>query len=1500
MARAPDVLSRFSVATRTWFTETFDHATPAQKSAWPHVLDGKSTLLLAPTGSGKTLAAFLTAIDRALFAPEPPKGERLKVLYVSPLKALAVDVERNLRAPLAGITKTAERLGIPHRTIEVGMRTGDTPAGERARMLRRPPDILITTPESLFLLLTSNARDVIQHVDTLIIDEIHAVAPTKRGAHLFLSVERLEAIRKQSAPLQRIGLSATQTPIDEVSRLLGGLKETSSGALALREVAIADARAPKNLQLTVEVPVDDMGHLGSSERPGAIRGDSNEGGPPRSIWTSIHPRLVELVRAHRSTMVFVNNRRLSERLAAALNETAGEPIARAHHGSVAREQRVQIEDDLKSGRLPCIVATSSLELGLDLGAVDLVVQIEAPPSVSSGIQRVGRSNHHVGGDPRGTIFPKHRGDLVAAAEAVRRMRSGDIEPTRHLRNPLDVLAQQIAAIVASDASITVEALHTLVRRSAPFADLTRSSLDGVLDMLSGRYPSDEFAELRPRITWDRETGVLTARRGTKRLAIVNAGVIPDRGLYGVFLADGGTEKTSKRVGELDEEMVFEAREGEIFVLGATSWRITEITHDRVMVVPAPGQPGKMPFWHGDRVGRSVELGRGIGALVRSVDKSTDEDATEKLVRENALDPRAAQNLVRYVREQSEEPYRVPTDRTLVVERFVDEVGDHRVCLLSPFGARVHAPLAICITAKAREELGLVAETVYTDDGIVLRFPESDEAPAIEPLLPSAEEVEDLLVRSIGETPLFASHFRECAARALLLPRRHPGRRSPLWAQRKRSADLLQVASRYGSFPMLLETYRECLQDVFDVPALVELMRDVARGKLRVVTIDSEKPSPFSASLLFSYVGNFIYDTDAPLAERRAQALSIDHAQLKELLGQAELRELLDADAIADVERWVSRREHTIDHPDALHDLLLLLGDQTDAELDARLGASRAEVLGPLLAARRVVKIRIVGEDRYIAAEDAGRYRDGVGAMPPPGLPDAFLERGQDPLLDLVSRYARTHGPFTPGEIAARLGAAEGPILQALDALLARGRVIRGEIDPRRTGTDYCDQEVLRAIKRRSLAALRAEAEPVPREAYGRFLARWHGLDRPRRGEGALLAAIEKLEGAPIPLAALERDVLPLRITGYQPGDLDALLSSGEIVWRGLAPLAGSGRIGLYTRPSFDLLSPPVTPAEGVLVDKVRAHLAARGAVFFHELHRAIGAFPPDVLEAIWELVWSGEVTNDTLAPLRSRSRGELEKRRGGHAPVTTRVLPGSEGRWSLLVSETTPTETERRAALVKSLLSRHGVLVREALSAEGIVGGFSAVYEVLRAMEEAGRVRRGYFVEGLGAAQFAHPGAEELLRAEREARKDGKPMVLAATDPASPWGTSLPWPKREGARPMRADGAQVIVGGDGRLLAWVGRAERSMLTFLSDDERERVLECETIAKSIALPVDRGLRRVVLIAQVDGGPAEKSPLAGALLAEGFTASSRGLMKRSTRKALSLAPPPDELDDGDGDE
>jgi ATP-dependent helicase Lhr and Lhr-like helicase len=1473
-------LSLLSPATRAWFEASFTRPTDAQAKAWPAIVQGKSTLLLAPTGSGKTIAAFLCAIDRLLFSEEPEKTARCRVLYVSPLKALAVDIERNLRAPLIGIERTADRLGLPHRSLEVAMRTGDTPSEERARFIRKPSDILITTPESLFLMLTGQARELLRSVDTVIIDEIHAMAATKRGSHLALSLERLESLRPEGLTLQRIGLSATQRPLEEVARLLGGFHDAVDGALPVqREVVIADARAERPIELTIEVPVEDMGALKTTVRRNQEDTDDDPNAS-RSIWTSIHPRLVELVRAHRSTMVFVNNRRLAERLAAAINETAGEPLARAHHGSVAREQRAEIEDALKSGTLPCIVATSSLELGLDIGAIELVVQIEAPPSVASGIQRIGRANHHVGGNPKGTFFPKHRGDLVASAEAVRRMLSGEIEITRYPRNPLDVLAQQMVAIVASEESIDVDALYSLVRRAAPFAELTRSAYDSVLDMLSGRYPSDEFAELRARITYHREERILEPRKGAKRLAIANAGVIPDRGLYGVFLADSGRdEKTSRRVGELDEEMVYEAREGEVFVLGASSWRIQEITHDRVLVTPAPGEPGKLPFWRGDGLGRSVELGRGIGTLLRKVERASDADAMALLMRDHQLEDRAARNLLRYVREQQEEPYLVPTERRLVVERFVDEVGDLRVCLLSPYGQRVHAPLAMCMGEKSKRDLGVVTETVWTDDGIVMRFPESDEPPDIAALLPAPEEIEDLLVHALGDTALFASHFRECAGRALLLPRNRPGKRAPLWAQRKRSADLLAVASRYGSFPILLETYRECLQDVFDVPALVELMGEVQKQKLKVVTVESDKPSPFSSNLLFSYIGNFIYDSDAPLAERRAQALTIDHTQLRELLGQAELRDLLDPEAVHDVAQQVGRFNYPPRHPDELHDLLLFIGDLSEDELALRLGETKGAVLEPLLASRRALRVNVAGELRFIAAEDAGRYRDALGVMPPAGVPTAFLESSAAPLQDLVSRYARTHVPFTPEECAARYALRPAQVLEVLTEMVARGRIVRGELHPDKAGITYCEADVLRTIKRRSLAALRKQVEAVDQLSYARFLLRWHGIGRLARGEPALRAALERLEGAKLPFHALTRDILPARVKGFEASDLDHLLASGELLWRGIEPQAGGGRIALYYRERFEELAPIPASVEGALHDKIRAVLGQRGAVFFFDLAKSVEAFPPDVLEALWQLVWSGEVTNDTLAPLRSRAKGgEPDRKRGVR---TSRVLPGSEGRWALLQYGAT-TGTKQKMALVSTLLARHGVLVREALRAEDIQGGFSAVYEVLRAMEDAGRVRRGYFVEGLGATQFAHGGSEELLRSEREPSSPEGARLLAATDPASPWGAALAWPAREGARPMRADGANVVIAPDGRLIAWLGRKERTVLTFFASEQRDAEHDALLVAELLSRSLAQRDRQAYLIAAVDGEDVARSQLGKALLGAGFQATSRGYLKRAAKR------------------
>ncbi|HEX2072350.1 MAG TPA: DEAD/DEAH box helicase, partial [Geodermatophilus sp.] len=918
----PSALDRFSAPTRAWFTGAFAEPTPAQEGAWQAISGGGHALVVAPTGSGKTLAAFLWSLDRLAASPPPDEQARCRVLYVSPLKALAVDVERNLRAPLAGIGQAAARLGLPRPEIQVAIRSGDTPADERRAFARRPTDILITTPESLFLLLTSAAREALRGVETVIVDEVHAVADTKRGAHLAVTLDRLDELLER--PAQRIELSATVRPIEEVATFLAGG----------RPVEVVAPPAAKEWDLSVVVPVEDMSELG--QPTGELEGSAAGSQPRSSIWPAVEERVLDLVEAHRSTIVFANSRRLAERLTSRLNELAYEratgeavppgtnaaalmaqagsgggvpegfsPVAAAHHGSVSREQRAIVEEALKSGRLPAVVATSSLELGIDMGSVDLVVQVEAPPTVAAGLQRVGRAGHQVGAVSRGVLFPKYRGDLVQCALVAERMKAGAIESIRYLRNPLDVLAQQIVAIV-SERPRTVDEVGALVRRSAPFAALPESALHAVLDMLAGRYPSDAFAELRPRLTWDRVTDTLTARAGAQRLAVTSGGTIPDRGLFGVFLV-GGEGTGGRRVGELDEEMVYESRAGDVFLLGSSSWRIEEITHDRVLVSPAPGQPGKMPFWHGDAPGRPLELGRALGAFLREVGSATPEAGLAR-ARAAGLDEWGAANLAAYLAEQKQATGHLPDDRTLLVERFRDELGDWRLVVHSPFGAQVNAPWALVLAARLRERYGVDVASMHSDDGIVLRLPDTTgEPPEADLAVLDPDDVEREVTAEVGNSALFASRFRECAARALLLPRRDPRRRTPLWQQRQRAAQLLGVAGDFSSFPITLEAAREVLQDVYDVPGLVELMRDVRARRVRVVDVQTQSASPFAQSLLFGYVGQFIYEGDAPLAERRAQALALDSALLAELLGRSELRELLDAEALAEVEAELQRR-----------------------------------------------------------------------------------------------------------------------------------------------------------------------------------------------------------------------------------------------------------------------------------------------------------------------------------------------------------------------------------------------------------------------------------------------------------------------------------------------------------------------------------------------------------------------------------------------------------------
>ena len=1506
----------FHPAVQQWFDSAFERPTRPQREGWPAISRGESTLILAPTGTGKTLAAFLSCLDRLMFQPPPDPARRCRVLYVSPLKALAVDVERNLRAPLAGIANVAAIRGDWFHTPAVSLRTGDTPAAERARFQRAPADILITTPESLFLLLTSNARDRLRSVETVIIDEIHALVSTKRGAHLALSLERLQQLEQQ--PLQRIGLSATQRNLDEIARFLGGsalreperavtrargkgrdtpdlereLHEEFAGAgrrVAYRPVTLVDAREPKRLTITVEVPIADMAKVGTPvEQPS---GPAAQAPPVQTIWSSIHPRLLDLVRAHRSTLLFVNSRRLAERLAAALNELAGEALVRAHHGSLARAQRTEIEDLLKAGRLRGLVATSSLELGIDMGAIDLVVQIEAPPSVASGLQRIGRSGHRIDETSAGIIFPKFRGDLLACAAVTGAMAKGLVEPSRYPRNPLDVLAQQIVAIVAMD-RWSVDALFALVRGAAPFADLSRRVFDGVLDMLSGRYPSDEFAELRPRVTWDRVNGTVTARQGAKRVAIANAGTIPDRGLYGVFLA--GAEKAVARVGELDEEMVFEARAGETFLLGASTWRIEQITHDRVLVSPAPGQPGKMPFWKGEGPGRPIELGTAIGTLVRTLRASTPEDAAARLQKEHGLDVLAAENLMQYLGDQFTAVNTVPDDRTVLIERSTDELGDWRISVLTPFGSRVHAPWAMAVTAALRDEKGLDVEVMWSDDGFVVRVPEGDQPPDTTLFVPDPDDVERLVVRQLGSTAMFAARFREAAGRALLLPRRRPGARAPLWQQRKRAADLLAVASRFGSFPIILETYRECLRDIFDLPALVDLLTRIRSRAIRVTTVDVRTPSPFAASLLFGYVANYLYDGDAPLAERRAQALSVDQSQLRELIGEGELRDLVDSDALAAIEldaQCLPERFHARS-ADAVHDLLLRLGDLSREELTARGAPGLAETaVADLLTERRVLVVRVAGEERVIAVEDAARYRDALGTPLPPGLPESLLERSTDAVADLVRRYARTHGPFTPADVASRLGLGPAVVEATLQRLANTGRVIEGEFRPGGHGREWCDAEILRSLRRRSLARLRQEVEPVEPQVLGRFLISWHGIGRPRRGLDALLDVVEQLQGAPLVASALERHILPARVERYDPSLLDTLISAGEVMWTGVEPLGErDGRIALFLTDHVKALSPAHgAGAESALAGReahILAWLTRHGASFFGPLHEAAGGgFPQETVDALWSLVWKGLVTNDTLHPLRAYASAPERTRRPSRAsPFRSRRLipPSAEGRWSAVGVADRASPTVWAKAVTEQLLTRHGIVTRDVTAIEPLPGGFSAVYPVLRRLEDTGRVRRGYFVAGLGAAQFAQPGAVDLLRAERDARETPQVATLAATDPANPYGALVPWPDWPGGDSLRASrsaGAQVVLV-DGYLAAWIARGQRQMLMALPPEEPERSRIARALARELVRVADDapGDHRGWLIAEINGTPATATPLANPLLEAGFVATSGGLQLR----------------------
>jgi len=1505
---------------RRWFEASFEGATPAQAAGWKAISSGQSTLICAPTGSGKTLASFLWGIDRLATRPEP--GEGVRIVYISPLKALSYDIERNLRAPLRGIGAD----------ISVGLRTGDTSQSDRAKMRRHPPDILITTPESLYLMLSSGARDMLTGVEAVIVDEVHAVAATKRGAHLALSLERLDALVAQASkvkaeveakaagdkgnkakkgedvngagmvgdarPIQRIGLSATQRPLERIGRYLVGPG---------RHCEIVDAGQKKQLDLEIVVPVDDMTNPGIADS-----GDESI----RSIWPAIYPELLALVKAHKSTIVFVNNRRGAERLAQRLNDLdeenrnaalGNEPsgggqafppkseaekailaeprkldddgdemvLARAHHGSLSHEERTKVEELLKSGQIPCLIATSSLELGIDMGAVDLVIQVESPKSVARGLQRIGRAGHGLGEVSKGRIFPKYRGDLLESAVVVERMRAGAIEETVIPSNPLDVLAQQLVAMAALDTWKVEDAFET-VRQALSFSELSMEQFENVLDMLDGRYPSDRFAELRPRIVWDRTEGTIEGRKGSRSLVVTNAGTIPDRGLYGVHLPDG------RRVGELDEEMVYEARAGQVFLLGASSWRIQEITRDRVIVNPAPGVPGAVPFWRGDGVGRPMELGEAIGAFSREAVNADPKD----LEKSHDLDPLAAVNLVAYLQEQQAATRVVPSDQTIIVERFRDEIGDWRICVLTPFGGRVHSAWGMAIASRLREEHGIEADAIYSDDGIAIHLPDSDEAPDADYVLIEPDEIEELIVRELGSSALFGSRFRENAARSLLIPRAYPGKRTPLWQQRLKSQSLLEVARDFPRFPVILETYREVLQDVFDLPGLERILRDIQSRKITLVEVETPTASPFASSLLFDYVATYMYEGDTPNAERRATALSLDRELLRELLGQDELRELIEPAALDDVE---AQLQHLTENGqasdrDGLQQILRRLGDLTLIEAEARVGEgySAKSMLDALVKDRRAAMVRINGEDRYIAGEDAGLYRDALGVPPPGGLPTSFLEEHDKPMETLVGRYARTHGPFPTAQLQARYGIDPTPALRLLEA---EGAIVRGEILPEGTEREWCGADVLRRIRRASLAYLRKEVEPADAATYARFLPSWQGIDRYRRagaGPDRLREVLVPLQGVALTPSVWEKDVLPRRLGAYSQSWLDQLCTSGEVVWIGAGAIGRSdGRVALYFREDVRLAGPPPANAklekpEGDAQDEIRRRLEA-GPTFWLDLVFDLEFTAEELHSALWDLAFAGEVTNDAFMPLRAPRLRAVPSAKPGTRRFNRRrhsaTGPTVQGRWSLTAPlfENAPAYGPRIRAQAELMLERHGILTREMALAEGIPGGFSTLYPELGNLEVLGTARRGYFIEGLGGAQFALSGAVERLRSLPV--DDEQLTILAATDPANPYGAALPWPKLESKRrASRSPGAYVLLRA-GLPALYLEKGGKGILRL---DEELQGEELTRLLGELARCAEEGIITPLKVERFDGEPLIGSGFEPLLAAAGFNRQPRKMV------------------------
>jgi ATP-dependent Lhr-like helicase len=1455
-------LAIFHPVVAAWFERTYGEPSPPQSQGWPLIAAGQNVLLLAPTGSGKTFAAFLKCLDwlyqEALAGTTITDG--VSVLYISPLKALNNDIHRNLEIPLQGIADLSKELGTPLPLLTKAVRTGDTPAAERRRMIQKPPQILITTPESLFLMLSSQARQILKTVRYIIVDEIHTLFPNKRGAFLALSLERLEHLIGDKHPAQRIGLSATMQPLDQVAAFLGGNRyDRQTGAIEPRPVVIVDTGQRKKLDLQILLPVPDLSEL-----------------PEKSIWPPIYEKLLELVNQHRTTLIFVNNRRQAERITAEINRLAGRELARTHHGSVSKEVRLEAEEMLKAGKLPCVVATASLELGIDIGYIDLVVQIESPKEVARGLQRVGRAGHIVDMPSKGRIIPKTRADLLEAAAIIREMKSGRVEPAQAPLNCLDILAQQVVALTA-EGEWRVDEAFRVIRGAYNYRDLSWKEFEKVLEMLSGNYDAAEFIELKPRLFWDRLQGVLRAENYGKRLVYSNAGTIPDRGYFGVYLAGSGV-----KLGELDEEFVFERRLNERFVLGTSTWRIEEIRQDRVIVKPARKGEAYIPFWKADQGGRTYELGKRIGAFYGEVETRLDRDDFEVWLGDNCgIDNPAARNICKYIQAQKQAVGFIQTDRRLILETYPDEAGEWRVVLHSPFGAKLHMALGYVIKDHWAQQYGYEAEMLALDEALLFHCPASIEPPAIGWADIFMDTLEWQVARTVASSVLFGTVFRHCAQRSLVMPRTGYGKkRMPLWLARLKAGNLLQIVAQYQDFPLIVETYREVLQDFFDLAGLKEVIRGIQQGEIEVRHCSHGRPSPFAMGYLLNFTGGFMYDNDAPKGERRLQLFGLGHETLKIIVGEQGFRDLFAADQV----REVSRRARSVNglaadpSPDRLQSWLEKVGDVSCDELDQIFPAAGSRIkegFQELLKSGRVVAIRFGPDGRklLVARMEANVYRsalDEVQGLEPASasgdLPGRWLPKSEA-RRQIIQRFARTHGPFPASAISERYHFSASEVAAELAVLAASGIVEAGEFIPGGSGEEWCDVGLLREIHRRSLAKARKEVEARRPRDFAVFLAKWQGLACFAGEAGAmdvLDESLKRLANLRLPAEIWEKAILPVRISNYRANMLDQFIGSGQFNWR--AGTSGSSfqiRFEPVAAEYLDWLpaateisdpenpSPenPAGPLSGAPL-KIHEILAQNGALFLPQILKISGLGTAAAWEALEELMGFGLVTNDTFGPVRYVLNTSRQDRQGVRGILQPNVM-NTMGRWALLPQKG-PDRPEAWAAV---LLYRYGIVSRETAAAEDL--SWEEIYPVLDQWETLGKIRRGYFVEGLSGIQYALPPAVEQLRQPVD---DSVFWVLDWRDPANAsrllpeWpGDNVPAPKPDY---LVYQSGEPVLGAAGKRLKI--QALKEGKEVLEKALKELVRFLDTVY---------GDERIVII-QFNGQPVNDAPIVPLLTSLGF--------------------------------